>query len=59
MAKTLLIALLAACAGAITIPVLGKVLGFHQTAVYACTIDQDGNDDCQGDEDIIKRRIKR
>jgi hypothetical protein len=59
MTKILLISLLAACAGAITIPMLGKVLGFHQTAVYACTIDQDGNDDCQGDEPSIKRRLKK
>jgi hypothetical protein len=58
MTKTLLIALLAACAGAITIPMLGKVLGFHQTAAYAC-IDQDGNDNCQGDEPSIKRRLKK
>jgi hypothetical protein len=58
MRKILLIALLAACASAATIP----MLGFDQTA-YAqtkkcefggcpppCPVDQDGNDDCQGNE---------
>jgi hypothetical protein len=40
-------------------PILGKVQGFGQTTAYACTIDQDGNDDCQGDEPTNgNRRIK-
>jgi hypothetical protein len=58
MRRILLIALLAAFASATTMPSLVTVLGFDQTA-YAqkkppkpikCPVDQDGNDDCQGNE---------